>query len=121
ARVDAGKAATGYRRREFTDTDFVALLELLDRAMIDDFPHAPTQADFSAPAAGMQLSIPSSTSQDVDLQIDMVIFLDEPIADYDQMRFTTSRAALWEPVQVLRTLTGKDVDVSAAFGQEGGA
>ena len=104
-----------YRRRQFTDADFVALLAVLRRAMIDDFPHAPTEPDFSATKAGMQLSVPSSTGQDVDLQIDMVIFLDEPIADYDQMRFTTARAALWEPVEALRALTGIDVDDSTAF------
>lgn len=74
---------------------------------------------FTAAAAGVLISIPLSIAEDVDLQISLVVFLDEQIADYDQMRFTTQRAALWEPVQVLRERVEISVYLPSEFDQGG--
>ncbi len=88
-----------YRDLSVTRSDLIELNALLRACMVDEHP------EVSAPVvqwlgSGLHISVPISNDQDVDLMATLV-YTDPESGDVDPdpIRFTTGRAALWEPAE----------------------
>lgn len=109
--ADPGRVVT-YRDRPMTEPDLRNLADFLHRAMAAPDPHVST-GTFTADETGLLMSIPTSDSMTVDLLISVVTDPATEVKDFDQMRFTTNRAALWGAVEAARRITGQHAAQSA--------
>ncbi len=98
-----------YVNRDLTLADLLGLLDFVQAALVADGVHLIPAVE--SQTAGFEICVRAIEDDELDLIVQVVVYLDEEASDVDGIGFLVSRVALWEAKATLERWLEVDVVV----------